>query len=81
MGGILTKTCFSPQSDPHTAKLCFSVDLKHFFGNSERSSLFSQKVVISKTNSESLFFLTCLKRVKSWGKLNLFNQTSKMDKY
>ncbi len=30
MGEILTKTCFSTQSEPHTAKLCFSVVLKHF---------------------------------------------------
>ena len=39
---ILTKTCFSPQSEPHTAKLCFSVVLKHFRGNWQRTSLFSQ---------------------------------------
>ena len=26
--------CFSPQSDPRTVKLCFSVVLKHFWGNS-----------------------------------------------
>ncbi len=40
---ILTKTCFSPQSEPHTAKLCLSVVLKHFWRNPQRSSLFSQK--------------------------------------
>ncbi len=45
MGEILTKTKFSPQSEPHTAKLCFSVILKHFQGNSQRTSLFSQKRV------------------------------------
>ena len=72
--GQLNKKKISPQSKPHTPKLCFSVDLKNFLENSQRSSLFSQKVAISKTNSESLFFLTCLKRGKSWGKLDLFKQ-------
>ena len=33
MGEILIKTCFSTQSEPHTAKLCFSVVLKHFVEN------------------------------------------------
>ena len=28
------KIYFSPKSEPHTAKLCFSVVLKHFWGNS-----------------------------------------------
>ena len=43
MGEILTKTCFSLQSEPHTAKLCFSVVLKHFLENLQRTSLFSEK--------------------------------------
>ena len=43
MGEILTKTCSSPQSEPHTVKLCFSVVLKNFRGNSQRTSLFSPK--------------------------------------
>ena len=43
MGGILTKTCYSTQVEPHTAKLCFSVSLKHFGGNSQKNSLFGQK--------------------------------------
>ena len=30
----INKNCFSPQSEPHTAKLCLSVVLKHFCGNS-----------------------------------------------
>ena len=34
---------FSPQSEAHTDKLCFSVVLKHFWGNSQRTSLFSPK--------------------------------------
>ncbi len=35
MGEILTRTGFSPQSEPHRAKLCFSVVLKIFLGNSQ----------------------------------------------
>ena len=42
-GGYINKKCFSPQSKPHTAKLCFSVVLKHFRGNSQRTSLFWPK--------------------------------------
>ena len=30
-------------NEPHTDKLCFSVVLKHFMGNSEKKSLFGQK--------------------------------------
>ena len=48
MGEIITKTCFSPQSEPHIAKLCFSVVLKNFWGNSQRTSLFSQKKLSQK---------------------------------
>ncbi len=44
MGEIFFKSNkFSPQSEPHTAKLCFSVVLKYFRGNSQRTSLFSPK--------------------------------------
>ena len=43
MGEILTKTCFSPQIEPHTAKLFFSVVLKHFGVNSQKTSLFRPK--------------------------------------
>ena len=42
-GEYLKKTCFCPQCEPHTARLCFSVVLKHFRGNSQKTSLFSQK--------------------------------------
>ena len=34
---------FSTQNEPHTAKLCFSVVLKHFCVNSLKISLFCQK--------------------------------------
>ncbi len=43
MEQILTKKCFSPQNEPHTAKLCFSVVLKHFRANTLKTSLFSPK--------------------------------------
>ena len=33
----------SPQSEPQSAKLCFSVFLKHFLRNSQRTSLFNPK--------------------------------------
>ena len=33
-GKNINKTFFFPQSEPHTAKLCLSVVLKHFWGNS-----------------------------------------------
>ena len=54
MGEILTKTCFSTQSEPHTAKLCFSVVLKFFWENSQRTSLFSPKMTISQKSTEIL---------------------------
>ncbi len=43
MREILKKNCFSPQSEPLTSKLFFSVVLKNFAENSERTSLFSPK--------------------------------------
>ena len=39
----INKKCFSPQCVPHSVKLCLSVVLKHFWENSQRTSLFSQK--------------------------------------
>ena len=51
-GDNINKNCFSAQNEPHTAKLCFSVVLKHFCGNSLKTSLFSQKVTISERSSE-----------------------------
>ncbi len=51
MGEI--KTCFSPKCDPHTAKLCFSVALKHFGGNSQRLLFIVKKVAITERNIET----------------------------
>ena len=42
-GQILKKKCFSPQSEPYTAKLCFSFVFKNFWGNSQRTSIFRPK--------------------------------------
>ena len=42
--GNINKNLFSPQIEPHTAKPCFSVVLKYFGGNSQKTSLFSQKI-------------------------------------
>ena len=64
MGQILTETVFSPQNELHTAKLCFTV-LKHFWANSQETSLFSPKSDYlrgAQKYLESLFFSTCLKR-------------------
>ncbi len=54
MGELLTKTCFSPQIEAHTAILYFSVILKHFGGNSHRTSLFSPKLTITERSTEIL---------------------------
>ena len=59
-GTNINKNCFSAQSEPHTAKLCFSVVMKHFRGNSEVSSLFSKKMNISERWTEKLRKLVLL---------------------
>ena len=62
-GTIINKDCFSPQSEPHTAKLCFSVVFKHFCWHSPRNYRFSQKSdYLRKEHWNSL------KRGKSWEK-------------
>ena len=92
-GTNINKNSFSPQNEPHRAKQCFSVVLKHFWGNSQRTSLFSpsQKVTISEKSTETLrklcfFFLTSLTKGKILRKIwiclnNFFDQTSKMGKH
>ena len=70
-GTNINKNFFSPVCEPYTAKLCFSFFLKHFWGNSQRTSFFSPKIDSQKRAqkySESLFFLTSLKKGKSRGK-------------
>ena len=48
MGEILTKTCFSPESEQHRTKPWSSVVMKNFGGNSQGTSLFSTKNTISE---------------------------------
>ena len=72
---MLTKTFLSPQSDPHTAKLCFSVVLKHFWGYSQRTSLFITKCAISEKSTETdrkFVFLNIFEMVNPEENLDLF---------
>ena len=71
MGEIVTKTCFSPQCEPPTAKHSFSVFLKYFWGNLQRTSHFSQKSVITERSTEILRKFVLL---FSEGNLDLFKQ-------
>ena len=76
MGEIITKSCFSSQSEPHTAKLCFSVVLKHFCGYSQKSSLFSQKsdyVRKEHWNTQKVCFIKCLKGLNPDENLDCLN--------
>ena len=80
------KKYFSPQNAPHTAKLCFSVALIHFWGNSLKTYLFSQKSDYLRKSSEILrmfVFLTNFEKGQSRRKFgfivnNPFVQSSKM---
>ena len=84
-GTNINKNWFSPQNNPHTAKLCFLVGLKHFCANLLKTSLFSQNWRTQKEAQkkiESFFFTTGLKSGKTRGKLgfilnNPFVQSSK----
>ena len=76
--GKYLKKKFPPQSEPRTAKQWFSGFFQHIWGNLQRISLFSQNLLSQKgalKYSESLFFLTCLKRVNPEENLDLFKQT------
>ena len=54
MGKILRKTCFSRQSEPHTAKLCLSVVLS-IFEEIHRELLYLVKnVAISERRTDIL---------------------------
>ena len=50
----INKKNISPKSEPSTVKLCLSVVLKHFGGNSLRTFLLSHKMTISETSTEIL---------------------------
>ena len=56
------KNSFSTKSEPHTAKLCFSLVLENFLGNSQRTSLISQKIDISEKSTEKLRKFVFLKK-------------------
>ena len=80
----MNKNRFSPQREPHTAKLCLSVVFKLLWGNSLRTFLLDIKVCIAETSTEklrNLFFLPCLNGQILWkiwiGLNNCFDQTSK----
>ena len=65
---------FSPQSEPHTAKLSLSVVLKHFGGNSERIFLFKQKSDYLRNehwNTQKFVFPIMFEKGKSWGKFGM----------
>ena len=40
----MNKNGFSPQSEPHTVKLCLSVVFKKFWRNSQRIYIFRHKI-------------------------------------
>ena len=54
MGTTINKNCFSFQSEPHTAKLCFSVVLKHFAEIHRQILFLVQKVTFSEKRTEKL---------------------------
>ncbi len=76
MGEILTKTCFSPQTEQHTAKLCFSVILA-FLGKFRELLFLVQKWAISERSTEilrKLFFLNMFEREYTEENLDWFKQ-------
>ena len=68
----------SLQSEPYTAKLCLSVVLKHFGGNSWGTFLFSQKKWLSQKGAlkktESFFPYHIWKGANPVENLDLFKQ-------
>ena len=70
-GENINQNCITHQSEPHRDKLCFSVVLKHFWGNSQRTSLFSPNMTLYEKSTETLrkfVFLNTFEKGKSWGK-------------
>ena len=71
----INKNCFFSQSEPHTAKLCLSVVLKHFWGIDRELFFLVKKKTISETSPKILrnfVFLTMLKGTNPEENLNLF---------
>ena len=54
MGINILKNCFFPHNEPHTAKLCLSVVLKHFAVIHRELLFLDIKVAISETSTEIL---------------------------
>ena len=52
---IKQKLFFSP-NEQHTAKLCFTIVLKHFGGNSQETTLFRPKVTNVHRNTKKICF-------------------------
>ena len=77
-GTIFNTNCFYPQNEPHRAKLCFSVVLKHFRGNSLIISLFwSKRDYLRKDHRNTqkvFFFFNKFEKGQIWGKFGFFKQ-------
>ena len=81
----INKKCFSPQIEPNTAKLCLSVVLKHFWGNSWRTFLFRHKIDYLRNedwNTQKVCFSYQFWKEKYWWKIGflyttVFDQSSK----
>ena len=76
-GDNINKNCFSPKSEPHTTKLCFSVVLNHFGGSHRELLILVKKVAISERSTEkpgNFFFLNMFEKGqilrKIWISLN-----------
>ena len=76
---------FSPLTEPHTAKLCFSVIFENFLEKSQRTSLFNQKSDYLRKvlwNTQKVFFLNMFEKGKILRNIsiclnNFLEQTSK----
>ena len=67
-GTNINKNFFSPVCEPYTAKLCFSFFLKHFWGNSQRTSFFikKKKFFFKVSNIQIKWFSVVLKHSQNF---------------
>ena len=74
----INKNCFSPKRETHSSKLCLSVVLKHFLGNSWRTFVFRHKsyyVTNGHWNTQKVCFsYQILKGANPEENLDLFKQ-------
>ena len=68
-GDNYNKNCFSPINEPHTAKLCLSVVLKHFWEIHRELFFFDIKVKISETSTDILRKFVFLTIFEMWQNL------------